>query len=363
VTNPAEGLSFSGAVAAQAQPDTLRLTVNTESRTVVASSAAANSPPGSATADRAGETQVAALAASNSPPDDPECDATQSDLYCVYTIQEGDTLSTIAEKFGLKNTEDLAAWELLVYSNKPDIASEDDLLQVGQKLRIPTGNAPIADPVPRAASEGAADAEKPPSRNGIIHTVLRNETLSDIAENYGVAVDDIVRVNFLEDPDDLQIGDELLIPNPTRVFTPPPPPPAARGGSGQPAGGPRSASGLIWPVTGSISSYFGPGHPLGIDIDLYSNPNAPIGAAMAGTVTFAGGNACCSYGLYVVIDHGNGYQTLYAHLSRVAVRVGQRVSQGELIGYGGRTGYATGNHLHFEVHLNGVTVNPLAYLP
>jgi len=84
---------------------------------------------------------------------------------------------------------------------------------------------------------------------------------------------------------------------------------------------------------------------------------------MAGVVTFAGGNACCSYGLYVVIEHGNGYQTLYAHLSKVSVSVGERVSQGELIGYGGRTGYATGPHLHFEVYVNGAVVDPLAYLP
>jgi len=84
---------------------------------------------------------------------------------------------------------------------------------------------------------------------------------------------------------------------------------------------------------------------------------------MAGVVTFAGGNACCSYGLYVVIDHGNGYQTLYAHLSKVSVSVGERVSQGELIGYGGRSGYATGPHLHFEVHVSGAIVDPLAYLP
>ena len=80
-------------------------------------------------------------------------------------------------------------------------------------------------------------------------------------------------------------------------------------------------------------------------------------------MTFAGGNPCCSYGYYVVVDHGNGYTTLYAHFSSIAVSVGQRVSQGQVLGAGGRTGYATGNHLHFEVHLNGVTVNPLVYLP
>jgi murein DD-endopeptidase MepM/ murein hydrolase activator NlpD len=65
----------------------------------------------------------------------------------------------------------------------------------------------------------------------------------------------------------------------------------------------------------------------------------------------------------VVIDHGDGFQTLYAHLSSIAVSQGQRVAQGQLIGYGGSTGYSTGTHLHFEVHRNGSIVNPLNYLP
>jgi len=102
---------------------------------------------------------------------------------------------------------------------------------------------------------------------------------------------------------------------------------------------------------------------LGIDIDLYANGNAPIAAAAGGTVTFAGGNSCCSYGLYVVIDHGNGLETLYAHLSKISVSTGQKVNQGQIIGNGGRTGYATGNHLHFEVHKNGAVGNPVVYLP
>src|SRR5439155_25149957 len=93
-------------------------------------------------------------------------------------------------------------------------------------------------------------------------------------------------------------------------------------------GGQSSRSGFLWPVGGPISSYFGPSHPLGIDVDLFSNPNAAIGAANDGTVAFAGGNACCSYGYYVVVKHDNGMETLYAHFSRIAVSTGQRVSRG-----------------------------------
>ena len=86
-------------------------------------------------------------------------------------------------------------------------------------------------------------------------------------------------------------------------------------------------------------------------------------ASAGGVVTFAGGNACCSYGLYVVVDHGNGMQTLYAHLSKIGVSVGQVVAQGQYLGTSGSTGYSTGEHLHFEVHVGGSIVNPLAYLP
>jgi murein DD-endopeptidase MepM/ murein hydrolase activator NlpD len=206
----------------------------------------------------------------------------------------------------------------------------------------------------------------------VLHTVLSSETLLDIALKYGVESADIQAANrALTDPDKLSIGQELLVPSPKR-FAPAavavPAPPA--GGSGSTASnapaivsGPRSASGLMWPTTGPISSYFGPRHPLGIDIDLYASASAPIAASASGTVSFAGGNSCCSYGLYIVIDHGNGLQTLYAHLSKVSVSTGQRVSQGQVIGNGGRTGYATGNHLHFEVHKGGAVVNPIAYLP
>jgi murein DD-endopeptidase MepM/ murein hydrolase activator NlpD len=80
-------------------------------------------------------------------------------------------------------------------------------------------------------------------------------------------------------------------------------------------------------------------------------------------VVFAGGNACCSYGLYVVVMSPEGVETLYAHLSSISVSAGETVSQGQAIGVIGDTGYSTGVHLHFEVIDNGVRVNPLNYLP
>ncbi len=274
-----------------------------------------------------------------------QCEATESLLYCVYTVQRGDTLSSIASKFGLQGNEDVAPWELLVNSNWPDIGSEDDLLQIDQQLRIPL-------------------------ENGVIHTVISAQTLSEIAGRYDVPADSILAVagNGIGDVDLLNVGQELLIPNPKQFSAPLPVATSltvASGGSGtinqdQTV---QSEFGFMWPTTGPISSYYGPGHPLGIDIDLHANPNGPIAAASGGTVTFAGGNACCSYGFYIIIDHGNGLQTLYAHLSSIYVVVGQVVGQGEVLGASGSTGYSTGNHLHFEVHVNGAYVDPVAYLP
>jgi murein DD-endopeptidase MepM/ murein hydrolase activator NlpD len=129
------------------------------------------------------------------------------------------------------------------------------------------------------------------------------------------------------------------------------------------AGGPSSGAGLIWPLGGPVSSPYGAGHPLGIDIDAFHLGGAAVAAATSGTVLFAGGNACCSYGLYVVIMSDSGIETLYAHLDAIYVSQGQFVSQGEAIGVVGSTGYSTGVHLHFEVIDGGVRQNPLSYLP
>ena len=288
----------------------------------------------------------------------PPCDPSHSTLYCVYTVQSGDSLSSIATLFGLRGTDDVPSWQLLVQSNKPEIANENEVLQVGQKLRVPASNA-------------------------VVHTVLSSETLTDIAEQYDVPTSVIqsMSANGIANADALRIGQEILVPDPNRLAKPAPAVPAAppaaaatptnsssgsessSGASQATRNGPVSRSGFMWPASGPISSSFGSSHPLGIDIDLFATPNAPNLAAAAGTVTFAGGNPCCSYGYYVVIDHGNGYESLYAHFSKLSVSVGQKVSRGEVLGLAGSTGYSTGNHLHFELRLNGTIVNPMSYLP
>jgi murein DD-endopeptidase MepM/ murein hydrolase activator NlpD len=125
---------------------------------------------------------------------------------------------------------------------------------------------------------------------------------------------------------------------------------------------PSPGSAIVWPVVGPLTSCFCPYHPLGIDVGVPLN--TPVRAMAAGKVAFAGGNACCSYGYYVDIDHGNGIMTRYGHLSYIpAIPVGTIVRPGDIIGMSGTTGYSTGPHLHFEVRLNGVPVNPMDVLP
>jgi murein DD-endopeptidase MepM/ murein hydrolase activator NlpD len=123
-----------------------------------------------------------------------------------------------------------------------------------------------------------------------------------------------------------------------------------------------SNTGFIWPLNGAINSPYGPRWGrmhTGIDIDGYTGQ--PIIAAKEGVVVNA--SPYSGYGNAVIIDHGGGYGTLYGHMSSFAVGNGARVRQGQVIGYVGCTGTCYGDHLHFEVRVNGEPVNPMIYLP
>ncbi len=138
---------------------------------------------------------------------------------------------------------------------------------------------------------------------------------------------------------------------------------SAQGGSSIPAGPIRGGGRFIWPVNGPITSPFCEQrawescHP-GIDIGVPSG--TPIRAAGSGTVILAGPTS--GYGNYTCVDHGGGISTCYAHQSVIQVGVGQHVSQGQVIGLSGCTGLCFGDHLHFEVRINGAVTNPLSYL-
>src|SRR4051794_5889134 len=136
---------------------------------------------------------------------------------------------------------------------------------------------------------------------------------------------------------------------------------SSSGSSGNESSAP-SSSGFIWPVSAPITSPFGMRwgtlHP---GLDLGAPYGSAIHAAASGTVVWCGWMS--GYGNLVMIDHGGGIATAYGHQSRIAVGCNQQVSQGQVIGYVGSTGYSTGPHLHFEVRLNGAPVDPLGYLP
>ena len=126
-----------------------------------------------------------------------------------------------------------------------------------------------------------------------------------------------------------------------------------------PNAGTVAASGqFVWPTQGTITQRFSWYHP-GLDIANRSLPTTV--AADSGRVIYAGWDAS-GYGYMVLVDHGNGYKTRYAHMSQIMVISGQTIGRGQAVGKMGSTGRSTGPHLHFEIYLNGVRVNPLSYL-
>lgn len=174
--------------------------------------------------------------------------------------------------------------------------------------------------------------------------VRSGDTLSAISEQYGVSTSDLWIANRLSNPHLLRPGQSLVIPEgPGEVF------------------GPRAGRRLAWPVYGVISSPFGMrGDGMHEGLDISAPRGTPIRAAAAGRVVELG--AMGNYGLAVIIDHGQGLQTLYAHCDRLLVRRGARVEAGQVIAVVGSTGRSTGPHLHFEVIVRGERVDPLGFL-
>ncbi len=244
----------------------------------------------------------------------------------TYRVEPGDSVLGIALKFGLQGNS-------LLWANE-ELDLNPDFLQVGQSLYI----LPV---------------------DGAYHTVVRGETLQGIADKYKVSSEAIISFaeNKLTASATLAAGQRLVIPGGVKprvarqVFSykTSAPPKDAAAGSGT----------LSWAMTGSISQGFWEGHQA---IDISNRGRPPVAAADAGFVSYVQ-SSNTGYGRMVIIDHGNGYETLYAHLDAIYVKVGQSVAKGEVIGKCGSTGNSTGPHLHFEVIKNGVRRNPMAYLP
>ncbi len=259
--------------------------------------------------------------------DDPGIDTQISskvrDSIIEYQVQSGDTVATIANKFGV--SEDTVRWQNELSKDK---------IKVGQTLKI----LPVT---------------------GVAHTVVKGDTVYSIAKKYDAEAQAIVDFPFNTFTNDetfeLAIGQTIIVPDGIMPSVQV----AARTRQMTPNAGSVTASGLfVWPTQGTISQRFSWYHP-GIDI---ANPSSPINvAADSGRVIYAGWDST-GYGNMVFIDHGNGFKTRYGHLSQVMVISGQTVSKGQAIGRMGNTGHSTGTHTHFEIYLNAVRVNPLNYL-
>lgn len=245
------------------------------------------------------------------------------DKIIEYKVQSGDTLSNVADKFGV-------SIETIRWQN----SLTKDSIKEGQILQI----LPVT---------------------GISHTVKKGDTVYSIAKTYDASSQAIVDFPFNTFTNDetfeLAIGQVVIVPDGVM----PQAQPVARIRQITPNAGTVVASGIfVWPTAGTITQYFSWFHKA---LDIANSAQPDVLAADSGTVITAGWSNV-GYGNYVVIDHGNGYRTLYGHMQAIYVIAGQTVARGGRIGKMGSTGRSTGPHTHFEVTLNGVYINPLTVL-
>lgn len=239
------------------------------------------------------------------------------DQVITYTAQKGDTLSSVASTFGVST--DTIRWA-------NDLQTDD--LRIGQALKIP----PVT---------------------GIVHKVSEGETVQSIAKKYKTDSQKIVNFPFNDFADldtfALSVGQTLVVPDGVQpqavaiAFVPP-----------SFISAPMGTGRLLWPTSGVITQYPIWYH-MAFDI---ANPGLPgVMAADGGVVVYTGWDRY-GYGNHVIVDHGGGLSTLYAHLTEYYVKVGDRVSRGQVIAKMGSTGRSTGPHLHFETRINNAPVNP-----
>lgn len=244
-----------------------------------------------------------------------------------YTVDEGDTLAEVAKKFGVDV-------DSILWLNK---GVSEKKLKPGSLLKIP----PVV---------------------GVVHTVKSGETIYSIAKKYNVSAQAIVDFPFNEFSNDetfaLAIGQTLVVPD-GEMPDEPALSPRNIASVLTPNAGAISATGKwLWPAAGTITQYFKPWHKA---IDIANRSGGPILAADAGTVIAVGWDNT-GYGNRIMVDHGNGYKTLYAHMSKFAVKVGQTVKRGDKLGDMGSTGRSTGTHLHFEIRTAKGNLDPVVSL-
>jgi LysM repeat protein len=253
----------------------------------------------------------------------------------TYVVERGDTPNAIADKFGIKPETLLGGNEFL--------GSESSLLQTGVELII----LPI---------------------DGVLHEVAPGDTLEGLAAKYDIPIADIIGYgpNNLEFPYRLYPDTEILVPGAVRelfVWSPPQLP-SNVGNSAYWASQSQAyvvgTGTFVWPVSSrNFTQYYWYGHQA---IDVGVPTGTPIYATDTGTVTYATWSTYC-FGNLIVVNHGNGYESFYAHLNGYNVGAGQIVRQGQLIGWSGNTGCSSGPHLHFEIRVYGNRDDPCWYLP
>lgn len=250
----------------------------------------------------------------------------------TYVVQPGDTLSEISKRYGVSVTDLWIANRL----NSPHV------LRAGQSLVIPSSRGDFAYWMAPEDDTAGAEPEVPPEP--VFHRVKTGENLWVIARRYGTTIDAICEVNELDQGKVLPAGLNIEVPPTARNL--------------EIAG---DQFRVFLPVKGEITSGFGMRDGrMHEGIDIAAPRGTPIVAVAAGKVRSAGwmGN----YGRAVIIDHGRGYATLYAHCDKLLVSSGQKVDIGQTIALLGNTGNSTGPHVHFEVLVNGKRKNPLEYL-
>ncbi len=259
-----------------------------------------------------------------------------------YVVESGDSVFAIAKYFDLRP-------ETILWANYSVLNDNPDMLGLNQKLYIPP-------------------------TDGVVYKWKSGDTLEKIASEYKAKVHDILlwpgnKLDMVNPV--IQPGTLVMIPGGQREFIrswviPTIPRGAAGvamnfpGACNTGTGGAVGTGTFIYPGPSHIisgNSYWS-GH---LAIDLAIGIGTPVVASDSGVVVFAGWTTV-GYGNFVMIDHGNGFQTAYAHLTAALVRCGQSVAQGQVIGTGGTTGNSTGPHLHFEIRYMGGFVNPLSYL-
>ncbi len=267
-----------------------------------------------------------------------------------YTVQRGDTVFGIAERFGLKP-------ETILWGNYDILADDPHRLRPGQVLNI----LPV---------------------DGTYYQWHEGDNLSVVAKFFGVTPEDIIDYpgNHLAPETDhehpnIKPGTWLIVPGGRREFITWSAPQISRtnpavakvlgpGFCGEVYQGPVGSGTFIWPTTLHYLSGYDYSPAINhYGIDIAGKLGYPVYAVDSGVIVYAGWNNW-GYGNVVVIDHGDGWQSLYAHLSQIYVQCGQGVAQGDMIGAIGSTGNSTGPHLHFELrHEKYGKVNPWNFLP